>query len=129
MFSGALDDLLARIDGAQWITLAAADGIPVHTVFCGHAETVESSAAEFAALLCSCRETARQTGLGPIQHLVLTTPDAKIMIHSLTSDYFLLVRLNLHGNAGQARFEMAEASEKLRQMVLGLEPIHFPHSL
>lgn len=111
MFVERLEALLARVDGAHSASLVAADGIPVESAFAQDAITldIESVAAELMSQVRSITQNHQELEVGPVRHVSVTTERVTLMVSAVTQEYFLLLVLPPHENAGRARFELRRA--------------------
>jgi len=109
MFQTILADLVSRTPGTDWAMIVGADGVPLETNAPGlHAET-ELLAAEYAVLFRTCRRVTTQASGADLQDAILTTERCRIVVQTLTPDYFLLLCLQPSGLTGKALFEISRA--------------------
>jgi predicted regulator of Ras-like GTPase activity (Roadblock/LC7/MglB family) len=93
--------------------IVGADGVALETNS-GHMEqAAEVLAAEYATLFRASRKVAAQTATGDFQGAVLTTDCGRVVLQTLTSDYFLLLYLEPLAHAGKAVFEISRARDAI----------------
>src|SRR5687767_15763458 len=109
MFQSILIDLVKRVSGAQWAMLVGIDGVILETSSALSLSNGEVLAAEYAIFYRASQKATTETEVGEIKGLVLYTDRGKIILQSLTPEYFLLMGLKLEAYTGKARFEISRA--------------------
>jgi predicted regulator of Ras-like GTPase activity (Roadblock/LC7/MglB family) len=109
VFSGLLEQMVERIDGAEAAAIMGMDGIIVQRASASQAIDLDLIAAEYTSLLRNALRTSRDTGLGGLQELLVLAERATLMIKVLTPDYFVLLAIAPDGNLGRARYELRKA--------------------
>ncbi|HEY6331878.1 MAG TPA: hypothetical protein VI756_21300 [Blastocatellia bacterium] len=110
-FADMLGGITGRVEGALAAIIVGIDGIPIERFALDEAGDldIEMVATEFTTLLRRAMHTAADTGLGPLQEVVLGTERALFLLRPITSEYFLMLALMPGGNMGRARFELRKA--------------------
>ena len=109
MFQSILIDLVKRVSGAQWAMLVGIDGVILETSSALSVSNGEVLAAEYAIFYRASQKATSDTEVGQIKGLVLYTDRGKIVLQSLTSEYFLLMGLKPEASTGKAQFEISRA--------------------
>lgn len=109
MFQAILADLVSRTPGTDWAIIVGADGVPLEASTPGHQPEIELLAAEYATLFRNCRRVTSQASGSDLQDAILTTERCRIVLQTLTPDYFLLLCLQPSGLTGKALFEISRA--------------------
>jgi len=109
VFSGLLQQMVGRIDGAEAAIIMGLDGIIVERAGRGARGDLDLIAAEYTTLLRNSMRTSSDTGLGDLQELIVVTDQIALMIKLLNPDYFVLIALGPGSNLGRARFELRKA--------------------
>jgi len=109
MFREILVNLLNEVKGAQWVIVVGGDGVPVDAGSETGGLSTETLAAEYALFVRSCQRVLAATGGGELQGFELLTNRGKVILETLTPEYFLLMGLESEGYTGQARFEILRA--------------------
>src|SRR6058998_3336352 len=115
MFHVVLCKLLSSVEGADWIMVVGMDGVLLEAIGNQSSSTSEAVAAEYAIFYRACLRVAAETSGGEIQTIVMHTDRGKVLLQTLTPDYFLLLGLTPDGNSGMARYEIARARAHLEQ--------------
>ena len=68
-----------------------------------------SLAAEYANLFRTCRRITAQASGAELQDAILSTERCRILVQTLTPDYFLILCLQPSGLTGKALFEISRA--------------------
>ncbi len=106
---GRLEALLDRIEGAQAVSLVAADGISVATAKRDGAFDLEALAAELLTQVRAISDEQRDLGVGEVDQYSVSTDRFTILIGRLQAGYYLLLVLSRASSYGRARFEMRRA--------------------
>ena len=111
MFKETLERLIARTEGATGALIMGTDGIAVERVMLDEArdKNLDVAAAEFTSLLRGARRVGDDTGIGQLQELIVGCADLKVLMRSLSRDYFAVLALTEGGNLGRGRFELRKA--------------------
>ncbi len=109
MFSGLLQKMVGRIDGAEAAAILGLDGIIIERAGVKGPADLDLIGAEYSSLLRNSMRTSSDTGLGALHELMVITDQATLIINVLTPDYCLLIALHPHANLGRARFELRKA--------------------
>jgi predicted regulator of Ras-like GTPase activity (Roadblock/LC7/MglB family) len=109
MFQAILAELVSRTPGTDWAMIVGADGVPLETKVSGFQTETELLAAEYAVLFRTCWRVASQASGSDLQGAILTTERCRIVVQTLTPDYFLLLCLQPTGLTGKALFEISRA--------------------
>ena len=115
MFHVVLCKLLSSVEGADWVMVVGMDGVLLEAIGNQSSSTSEAVAAEYAIFYRACLRVTAETSGGDIQTIVIHTERGKILLQTLTPDYFLLLGLTSEGNSGMARYEIARARAQLEQ--------------
>ena len=115
MFSGLLQKMVERIDGAEGAVIMGLDGIIVERASLGGSEDLDLIAAECTSLLRNSVRTSSDTGLGELQELLMVTNQVTFVIKLLNPEYFVLLALDPGSNLGRARFELRKTQLMLEQ--------------
>ncbi|MFH1574343.1 MAG: roadblock/LC7 domain-containing protein [Acidobacteriota bacterium] len=115
MFRSALTHLTSRLPGAEWAMIVGLDGVLLETGSERSPQEAELLAAEYATLLRSSRGVANRTALGELDGMVLATHNGRVMLQSLTPDYFLLLHVQESVLTGKALFEISRTRQALRE--------------
>lgn len=109
MFSHCLDNIVDKVEGTLGAAVMGMDGISIDKRLPDSSVNIESLAAEYTAILRASAATTRDTGLGLLEELVVSTDQRIAAIRMITSEYFLFILLKRDGNLGRARFELKKA--------------------
>jgi len=109
MFREILVKLLNDVKGAQWAIVVGGDGVPVDAGSETGGLSTETVAAEYTLFVRACQRVLAETGGGELQGFELLTNRGKVILETLTPEYFLLMGLVPEGYTGQARFEILRA--------------------
>ncbi len=104
-----LQTLLERIDGAQAVSLVAADGIPVATASRDGGFDLEALAAELLTQVRAISDEQRDLAVGEVDQYSVSTDRLTILIGRLQAGYYLLLVLERASSYGRARFELRRA--------------------
>jgi len=118
MFREILVKLLNDVKGAQWAIVVGGDGVPVDAGPETGGLSTETLAAEYTLFVRACQRVLAETGGGELQGFELRTGRGKVILETLTSEYFLLMGLESDGYSGQARFEILRARSLMEQLVV-----------
>ena len=109
MFGDRLQAIASRLEGAEVVSLVAADGLPVESWSEAAGLDLEALAAEFLAQLHTIGENHRELDMGVVNQFAVTTASHTAILGRLNSDYFLLLLLRRETSLGRARFELRRA--------------------
>ena len=109
MFSGLLQKIVERIDGAEAAVILGLDGIIIERAGNSCPVDLDVIGAEYSSLMRNSARTSNDTGLGTLHELMVVTEQATLMIKVLTPGYCILLALHPHANLGRARFELRKA--------------------
>jgi predicted regulator of Ras-like GTPase activity (Roadblock/LC7/MglB family) len=113
MFQNILRELVERTPGTLWAMIVGSDGVPLEVRPGEGPLDADLLAAEYATLFRTCKRTTGQTAGGDLEGAVLTASNARVVLHSLTQDYFLLLCLQPFAPAGKAVFEISRARDAI----------------
>ena len=65
--------------------------------------------AEYTSLIRSARRKNKETGIGDLCEMTMSTENELFIMRLVTEDYFLAMILSNDGNFGRGRFEMRRA--------------------
>jgi predicted regulator of Ras-like GTPase activity (Roadblock/LC7/MglB family) len=114
IFKALLEELVAKVDGAQGAIFLEKDGEAVAWYARGDGERLRLRAAYAAVVLQAARKLADQTKAGATRRLVLAYDQARLIIEELESGYFLVLELNDDAIIGKAIHLSKPTVEKLR---------------
>ena len=117
-FAEKLRRTAERVEGARAISLIAADGIPVETWGDLEAVSLESLAAQVAALLKSARNAGESANAGTVREVATVADSAITVLSRVTAEYYLLLLLGREGNLGRGRYELRRAAADLEKELL-----------
>lgn len=113
-----LEEILGRaaeaVHGAVGVHLIALDGMPVASSPGGGGEPVDVVAAAYADLSKKVADANRDAGWEPSEELIVSSPSAKVLLRTITSEYAVLAVLEPAGSLGRARYELIKAADALR---------------
>jgi predicted regulator of Ras-like GTPase activity (Roadblock/LC7/MglB family) len=118
VFEKALARIAERVGGTRAVTLVAADGIPVATWGSAEGLSIETVAAENAALVQAARTAGKASGAGEIREISTVTDRGITVLSRVTGEYYLLLLLAPDGNFGRGRFELRKAAAALEKELL-----------
>lgn len=109
LFTGLLNQVVSRVEGADAALIAGMDGIIVERAAKAEAQDLDGLAVEYATLLRRSRHAADDTGLGELQEMLAVTDRHVLLVKLLSNDYFVLLALPPETNVGRARYELRRA--------------------
>jgi predicted regulator of Ras-like GTPase activity (Roadblock/LC7/MglB family) len=113
MFQTVLANLVERTPGTRWAMIVGADGVALEANSENMGQAAEVLAAEYATLFRASRKVTAQTATGDLQGTILTTDCGRVVLQTLTSEYFLLLYLDPLAHAGKALFEISRARDAI----------------
>lgn len=115
MFKEALERIIENTDGCIGALIMGTDGIAVEKVFASEGDdaNLDVAAAEFTSLVRNALRTSKDSGLGNLRELVVSSTEATLVMRLLGTDYFVVLALRPDGNLGRSRFELRKAELEL----------------
>lgn len=117
MFSGMLQQILDRTEGAEMALLVGNDGIVIDRAGQTEDTEFESLAAEFAVVMNRSRATAADTGLGTLSELMTVTDQAILLTKIVNEDFFVMMKLGIDCTVGRARYEARRMEYMVEQIL------------
>jgi predicted regulator of Ras-like GTPase activity (Roadblock/LC7/MglB family) len=115
VFDELLDELVARVDGAQGAILLADDGEAVQWRPEQEGDQLRLRGAYITVALKNWRAAAERLNLGSVGPLVLSYDGALLVIEQIEREYFIVLELNAFANLGQALFWLPSTVANLRR--------------
>ena len=115
MFREALSDIINSTEGATGALIMGMDGIAVERVFLPEASdaNMDVAAAEITSLVRGALRAGNNTGLGPLQEMVVNFEQVRMLARMFSPEYFIVLVLKPEGNLGRGRFELRKAELRL----------------
>jgi predicted regulator of Ras-like GTPase activity (Roadblock/LC7/MglB family) len=115
MFRQALSEIIERTEGATGALIMGMDGIAVERVFLpeGSEANMDVAAAEVTSLVRAALRAGANTGLGPLDELLFSYGQARILARMFSPEYFVVLALKPDGNIGRGRYELRKAELRL----------------
>jgi predicted regulator of Ras-like GTPase activity (Roadblock/LC7/MglB family) len=115
MFKEALKSMVEKTDGAIGALIMGADGLEVERFLSddGRDANLDVVAAEFTSLVRSARRSGTDLALGDLGELVVSLENLRLVMRTLTRDYFVVMALKPDGNLGRGRYELRKAELQL----------------
>jgi predicted regulator of Ras-like GTPase activity (Roadblock/LC7/MglB family) len=117
MFQSILAGLKIR-SGARWAMIVGNDGVLLEADNAAFRTEAESLAAEYASFFRASRKAASETDMGGLNGSLLLTEQGKLLLQTLTPDYFLVLSLQAEAHAGKALFEISRAADSLEEALI-----------
>lgn len=116
-FSEILKDVVTKVDGSTGIFIIASDGIPVEGYI--KENTVDESAlsAELSAVLKTLHFAVENLQFGNVKEFVISTEKYHIVVRKITSEYYLVLLMNIQGNIGKGRFLLKITAPKIEKEI------------
>jgi predicted regulator of Ras-like GTPase activity (Roadblock/LC7/MglB family) len=119
MLSETLETISQRVHGASAVMVVGLDGLVVDQYLSAENDLVlEVVAAEVATLLRQAETSSSDMNTGILEEINMKTDRYYLLIHRITSDYFICMALAVGENLGRARFEMKKARSRLLEEFL-----------
>jgi predicted regulator of Ras-like GTPase activity (Roadblock/LC7/MglB family) len=120
VFTGLLNQIINRTQGAETAMLVGNDGIIIERTGGEKGEKIEdfdTLAAEYAMVMQRSRFTASDTGLGKLSEMLTITDQTVLLTRMVDADFFVMIKLNPSCNLGRARYEVRRAELMMEVML------------
>ena len=117
MFTGLLNQIIDRTQGAEAALLVGNDGIIIERTGDQKIEDFDTLAAEYAMVMQRSRFTASDTGLGKLSEMLTITDQTVLLTRMVDADFFVMIKLNPSCNLGRARYEVRRAELMMEVML------------
>jgi len=115
-FRQVLSGIRDRVEGTLAVSLIGLDGIAIDSLNHGRVP-IDVLGAEFGGFVKSIRPNT-ELDTGEVLQFSLVTEKYITFLSAVTQEYFILLVLRPDGNYGRARFELARATNLLRDELI-----------
>jgi len=115
VFRETLRRIAERVEGTKAVAIVGLDGIAVETFTVGEPLSIETVAAEMAALVKTAQNPRGDLFAGPIRELAVVGDGSRILLSRVSREYYLLLLLGGEGGLGRGRYELAKATLALEK--------------
>jgi predicted regulator of Ras-like GTPase activity (Roadblock/LC7/MglB family) len=117
-FGEVLREVSRKLPDARALFVMDRDGIAVEKLLFQTGDSSESLAAEVIALLRSGGIESADTGLGGVRDVTIGSGRLRIVVSSITADYFLLAVVGPEALLGRAKFVLRLAGMAMEKEFL-----------
>ena len=121
-----LKEIVEKVGGGVGAVIMGYDGIPIEEHIKEGLFDVQILAVEYANVLKEVKRTIDVLKTGEMEEIIITTGLSRIIIRSISEDFFIMLALDSDGNYGKGRYLLkrrqgtaVEAAER-RGLVQGL---------
>ncbi len=114
-FSEALKETVERIPGAVAALIVASDGIPVEEYKRENLIDFNDLSAEASTFIRDVEMASEELRLGRAREFSLISERCGIIMHRITSEYYLCAVIRPDGNYGKARFVLKTIIPKIEK--------------
>ncbi|RPJ04514.1 MAG: roadblock/LC7 domain-containing protein [Deltaproteobacteria bacterium] len=110
-----LKEIVEKVGGGVGAVIMGYDGIPIEEYIKEGIFDVQILAVEYANVLKEVKRTIDVLKTGEMEEIIITTGMSRIVIRSVTEDFFVMLALDSDGNYGKGRYLLKREVPKLRE--------------
>jgi predicted regulator of Ras-like GTPase activity (Roadblock/LC7/MglB family) len=113
-----LKEMVERVGGGIGAVIMGYDGIPIEEHINEGIFDVQLLAVEYANVLKEVKRTIDVLKTGEMEEIIITTGLSRIIIRSISEDFFIMLALDNDGNYGKGRYLLKREVPKLREELM-----------
>jgi predicted regulator of Ras-like GTPase activity (Roadblock/LC7/MglB family) len=117
-FRDILKNTVEQVDGAVGAVIMGYDGIAIDEfILLNESFDVQLLAVEYATLLKEIKQTVDVLKTGAMEEVSICTAEVRIILRSISDEFFLVLLLKRDGNFGKGRYLLKLHSSTLYEML------------
>ena len=115
MFSAILINVLEKVKDSLSIFIMDGDGLFIDKAFATADRSSETLAVECTSLIKNSLTFTANPQINVLEEIVLNSVELRIIIRTITPNYYLLLFTGINANLGTARYELLKAKCDLEE--------------
>ena len=109
-----IKEIVENVGGGIGAVIMGYDGIPIEEYVLERAFDVQVVAVEYVNVMKEVKRTLEVLKTAEMEEILITTGESRIIIRSISEDFFIMLALDCNGNYGKGRYLLKREAPNLR---------------